>query len=1052
MSGRPPKLVLAVIDGLKPEMLERAVQTGRAPALEAIIERGRYVAEGAVAAFPSVTPVCAGAIGTGRLQDAHLIASMNWYSRSERRYIEYGSSFSAARRFGIAKQLTDTVFNLNMEHLPADVPTVFERLDDAGVRTAGTTYLIYRGRHRHEVSRDLALTRIAGALWRRHVMGPTELFYADIFASRDTGCRSQLGMPGMRDSHAGCVAAHLVEHDLFDFLLLSLPDNDTHSHRYGPHAQVTSIAAADRQLERMMHAAGGPGPFLDEHAVIVVADHSHAKIERRIDLGDAFADWHVLPPSGRMADAEIALCPAARAAMVYVLVEEARDVTVARLAHAALEVEGVDLAMWLADEQAVIASAAGGELRFAPGDGVRDARDGGWTVEGDLGVLAAESPRRRPHLDRISERTRARLGRADLPDLRRRAAVGGRGLGVRRLGWGRSRRRREPRLVASQRLGRRAGLLRGRAGPRPRRVVDHRHRADDLGPLRGRAVRPAVAIAATLLASGVVAAPAGAAAAPAATGTVLTTPATGTTEVLAGGLIRPTQLNTPPVAHRLTPNQALTIAIRVPKIRRARAKYPGSHGEPFQKGITRWQVSFFAAGKERKEIGQVIIDDATAKVVEAWTGYQVPWTMARGYSGAFGRKVNSPWVWIPLSVLFVLPFVDPRRPFRWLHLDLLVLSAFSVSLALFNNANVDASVPVVYPLLAYLLARMLAVALRRGPVDPVRLLVPVSWIAVAAVFLVGFRIGLNVASSNVIDVGYAGVIGADRLSHGESLYGHFPMDNDHGDTYGPVVYEAYVPFEQALPWHGRWDDLPAAHAAAVFFDLLCAALLFLLGRRVRGPTLGIVLAYAWVSYPFTLFASNSNTNDALVAALVLAAVLAASRPVLRGAAAVLAGLTKFAPLALAPVLATHDLERGRRFPQLARFALGFIVVGALAMLPVFLHESLSDLYERTVDFQASRGSPFSVWGLYDWTSGQHVVQALAVVLAVVLALVPRRRDIAGLAAACAAVLIALQLGVTHWFYLYLPWFVGLVMLALLGRAPLAPHPGRAHATGGGGSG
>ena len=388
MSGRPPKLVLAVVDGLKPEMLERAVRTGRAPALQAIIERGTLVEPGAVAAFPSVTPVCSGAIGTGRLQDAHLIPSMNWYSRTERRYVEYGSSFSAARRFGIAKQLTDTVFNMNMEHLPEDVPTVFERLDDAGVRTAGTTYLIYRGRHRHEVSRELALTRLAGALWRRHVMGPKELFYADIFASRETGCRSQLGMPGMRDRHAGCVAAYLVENDLFGFLLLSLPDNDTHSHRFGPHSQVTSIAEADRQLERMMHAAGGPGPFLDEHAVIVVADHSHASIEQRIDLGDAFADWHVLPPTGKGADAEIALCPAARAAMVYVLVEEVREAAVPKLARAALGVEGVDLAMWLAGDEAVVAG-AGGELRFAPGGPARDARGGEWHITGDLGVLAA---------------------------------------------------------------------------------------------------------------------------------------------------------------------------------------------------------------------------------------------------------------------------------------------------------------------------------------------------------------------------------------------------------------------------------------------------------------------------------------------------------------------------------------------------------------------------------------------------------------------------------------------------------------------------------------
>ena len=60
----PPKLVLAVIDGLKPAMLERAVSTGRAPALKAVMERWTYVDE-CCAAFPSVTPVCAASIATG---------------------------------------------------------------------------------------------------------------------------------------------------------------------------------------------------------------------------------------------------------------------------------------------------------------------------------------------------------------------------------------------------------------------------------------------------------------------------------------------------------------------------------------------------------------------------------------------------------------------------------------------------------------------------------------------------------------------------------------------------------------------------------------------------------------------------------------------------------------------------------------------------------------------------------------------------------------------------------------------------------------------------
>ena len=385
----PAKLVLAVIDGCNPEMLERAIELGRAPALAAIADRGTLVREGVASAFPSVTPVCAGAIATGGFQDEHRIAGMNWFSRDLGRYVEYGSSFAASLRFGIPRQLTDTVFNLNGEHLAVDVDTIFESLDDAGLRTVGTTYLIYRGRHRHDVTRESALARIAGALWRRQAMGPGELYYADIFATRETGCRSQMGMPGLRDRHAGCVAEYLVERDAFDFLLLSLPDNDNHSHRHGPGAQVESIAAADVQLLRMMDAGGGPQAFLDDHAVIVVADHAHALVERRVELGDLVGDHSVLPPRGRDADAELALCPNGRAAMIYVLADRARGALAPVLAERALAGDGVDLAMWLEDDEAVVASGAG-SLRFAPGGDVRDVRGASWHLRGDLGVLGGE--------------------------------------------------------------------------------------------------------------------------------------------------------------------------------------------------------------------------------------------------------------------------------------------------------------------------------------------------------------------------------------------------------------------------------------------------------------------------------------------------------------------------------------------------------------------------------------------------------------------------------------------------------------------------------------
>ncbi len=413
MSAKPPKLVLCVIDAMAPEALVAAAESGAAPVLATLLQRGTYIPD-CVAAFPSVTPVCAASIVTGTAQDEHRIPGMNWYSREESRYVEYGSSLRAAQRFGIARQLTDTVYNMNRAHLARETLTVFETLDDAGVRTAGTTYLMYRGRHRHEPQRDTALARVlAGTLARHPVMGPRELFYADVFASRRTGCRSTLGMPGVRDRHSGCVSQYMVEHDLFDFLLLSLPDNDWYSHKHGPDGQLTSLAAADVQLARVMEAAGGVDEFLAEHAFIAMADHSQALVTDTIDLQAELAQLGVLQPDGggvlgaltgsragaaRSSDGEqpqIAVCPSQRAAMVYALAGETRDAMRASVVARALAIEGVDLVAWLARDahdapsEGVVVSPTHGELRFAPGGDLHDARGIAWHVEGALPVLDA---------------------------------------------------------------------------------------------------------------------------------------------------------------------------------------------------------------------------------------------------------------------------------------------------------------------------------------------------------------------------------------------------------------------------------------------------------------------------------------------------------------------------------------------------------------------------------------------------------------------------------------------------------------------------------------
>jgi Glycosyltransferase family 87 len=521
-------------------------------------------------------------------------------------------------------------------------------------------------------------------------------------------------------------------------------------------------------------------------------------------------------------------------------------------------------------------------------------------------------------------------------------------------------------------------------------------------------------------------------------------------------LVRPPSDQRPPAGFELSGRDAIAIANGTGAVRDERSESPGMRPIALERG-DEWQVSYFTgSGSSRSEVAQAIIDGRTGAVLGAWHDHQLSDPLARGYSGAIAQKVNAPYVWLPLCLLFIAPFLDPRRALRILHLDLLVLLGLGVSLLFFNRGDITTSVPLTYPVLGYVFARMVWLGARPrqrdGPLIPV---VPVRWLVVAAVVLACGRVALNIADSHVIDIGVAGVVGADHITHGQALYnGSFaPGVGIRGDVYGPFNYIAYVPFEAVFPWHGHWGSVPAAHAAAIVFDLLTALGLVLLGRRLRpgegGRTLGVALAFAWLAYPFTLYTMNANANDSLIAALLVGAMLVLASPPARGAMLALGAAAKFGPAALAPLFATGTGER--RWRSALVFGLVFVVVAALLFVPFIPHGGVRELYDRTLGYQASRSSPFSVWGL---APSLHFLQPIERVgtaaLAVAVALWPRRKTPVQVAALAAAVVIAVQLGATHWFYFYVVWFLPLALAAMfvseshvsVGDRGLQPTEGR----------
>lgn len=355
MPSKP--LILVVIDGLTPAMLESAVERDRDSALAFLLEHGTYST--AVSVFPSLTPVCLSSLATGAFPDVHGIPHLVWYDRDARRLIEYGSSFAAVRRAGVLRSVRDSVIAMSNEHLSENAVTVFEALEDAGLVPAAINITCYRGRTVHE-------PRVP---WLRDsVRGPKRFFFFNLYESDRTGAgiAARARALGSVDAYAATVGRWLVTRDGFDFLTFYLPDYDFASHAAGPDAAHDALARSDAAVSALMDAAGGRDEFLERYAVVLCSDHGQTHVERAVRLQDSL---DALPG--------VIVTASNRAAMAYRLPDAREDVDelAARLDHDASV--GVVL---FRDGTEAVARRAGEELRFAP-------EGSGWRTSGDIALL-----------------------------------------------------------------------------------------------------------------------------------------------------------------------------------------------------------------------------------------------------------------------------------------------------------------------------------------------------------------------------------------------------------------------------------------------------------------------------------------------------------------------------------------------------------------------------------------------------------------------------------------------------------------------------------------
>ena len=281
----------------------------------------------------------------------------------------------------------------------------------------------------------------------------------------------------------------------------------------------------------------------------------------------------------------------------------------------------------------------------------------------------------------------------------------------------------------------------------------------------------------------------------------------------------------------------------------------------------------------------MIVDGSSGDVRESWTGDQVAWPMARGYEGQFGHVLNAPYVWLPLCAIFSSASstgaVHGGSPTSTCSRCSPSASRTSSSTGARSGSRCRSSTRCS----------------------------PTCWRGCSGSGFAAAR------ASTRLPCGLA----RDRRRLSDRLPGDDQRRRLRGDRRrlrgdggrGPHrprpadLRRGRVPRGQPLrrhvralqllrvrtvragAWSGEWDELAASHAAAIAFDLATVAGLFVFGPRLRpgraGRELGAILAFAWVAYPYTAFALQSNSNDSLIAALLVWSLVLFARPLARGA-------------------------------------------------------------------------------------------------------------------------------------------------------------------------
>ncbi|MFT9848129.1 alkaline phosphatase family protein [Aneurinibacillus sp. REN35] len=388
------KIVLILMDSFMPHVLQEARQAQLVPTLSALMERGAYW-DNCVSAFPTMSANVDASLSTGAYSEVHGIPGLVWYSRTEKRVVNYINGNKSVLRVGIKKCAKDVLVELNEKHLSKNTSTLFEELAQRGKTSASINFSSHRGPRVYRTKKPGLSAIFLAGLPIYQVTGPeicTIGRFIDSSFLRSlpwNGSHTIFYKYGLNDSFAIRAFSRLVrQKKLPQVSVIYLPDMDYSYHRK-PDQGPQILAKVDRHISRLLESFGGIEAACKECRFILVGDHGQTKIGVEIEAtinveqllqGMKIARMEQVKPE----EDDLVICNNERACYFYPLQQSVQAEVVKRL----LEEPRIDVLAWK-EKEGVRLGHGKQTLFFALGRDMRDEFGKTWKIEGDLSLIDA---------------------------------------------------------------------------------------------------------------------------------------------------------------------------------------------------------------------------------------------------------------------------------------------------------------------------------------------------------------------------------------------------------------------------------------------------------------------------------------------------------------------------------------------------------------------------------------------------------------------------------------------------------------------------------------